>query len=278
MDQPARLVDGPLEDRIEVGGTADPRRDLAQAALDLGALGELAARPIEVGDEPDVGHRRGRVIGERADKRDLGGVERAGARREGAERTEHLVSADERCNHHRTDPDVLHDAIRIRGMGKRVVVDVVVGDHDRSIRNRAAHHASADGEPDPAQPTAGPFVVNPGVEAETQDLRLRVQQVDHRAVGVEQAGGFLDGALQQRLNGRSVPVRPDLVRVDFGQGRGDGCALPGWHVRRIRRIAPIGDCHPASLPTSSVQRRHGRASGRLASTRRVAGDDPCRTP
>ena len=58
--------------------------------------------------------------------------------------------------------------------------------------------------------------MNPGVEAEAQDLRLRVQQVDHRAVGVEQAGSFLDGTLQQGFNGRSMPVGLDLVRVDFG--------------------------------------------------------------
>ena len=42
-EQAGCLVDTKLEDRGQVGGGADPRRDLAQGALDVGPLGELTA-------------------------------------------------------------------------------------------------------------------------------------------------------------------------------------------------------------------------------------------
>ena len=204
VDQPARLVDGPLQDRIEVGGTADPCRDLAQAALDLGSPGELAARPIEVGDEPDVGHGRGRVVGERADERDLGGVERPGPGGERPERAEHLVAADHRGDDHRADPDVLDDLVRVGRVREGGIVRVVIGLDHRAVGHGPAEHPGSDRQLDPPDPAAAPRAPDPRVEREAQDAGVRVEQVDHRAVRVEQAGGLVDGAHEQGVDGRSV--------------------------------------------------------------------------
>jgi len=66
-----RLVHGALEDGRKVRRGADPCRDLAQGALDLGALRQLHPRVVERFDEMGVRHRRGGVIGERAHEGDL---------------------------------------------------------------------------------------------------------------------------------------------------------------------------------------------------------------
>ena len=122
LEQAGRLVDGALEDVGQVRGRRDPGIDLAQRPLDLGALGELDPRLVEVGDEPRVRGRGGGVFGERADERDLRVVEGAGPGRERPERAEHLAAADHRGDDHRADADVVDDAVGVgRVMEGRVV-------------------------------------------------------------------------------------------------------------------------------------------------------------
>ncbi len=204
VDQPGRLVDGSLEDRIEIGGTADPSRDLAQAALDLGAPGQLPSRPIEIFDEPGICHGRGRVLGERADERDLGGVERSGPGGERAECAEHLVAADHRGDDHRADPDVLDDPVRVGRVREGRIVRVVIGLDHRTIGHRPAEHPRSDRQLDPADPAAASRAPDAGVEREAQDIGVGVEQVDHRAVRVEEAGCLVHRAHEQGVDGGSV--------------------------------------------------------------------------
>ena len=219
VDQPARLVDGPLEDRIEVGGTADPCRDLAQAALDLGAPGQLTARPVEVGDEAGIGHGRSRVVGERSNERDLGGVERLGPDRERAERAEHLVAADHRRDDHRADPHVLDDLVRVGRVREGRVVRVVIGLDDRTIGNGSAEHSRSDRQLDPPDPAAAARAADAGIEREAQDAGVGVEQVDHRAVRVQEAGGLVDRAHEHRVDAGSV--RRDRRRLRCAVGISD---------------------------------------------------------
>ena len=153
--QASRLVDRALEHVRQVRGGRDAGVDLAQAAFDLGPVGQHRAGLVEGGDQPRVGDGRGGMVGQRADQGDLGGIERVGATAERAERAVHLVAGTERGHDHGVDPDVGDDLVRAFGVGERRVVGVVLGDDDGALLDRAPEHAGPRLEDHLADPCRG---------------------------------------------------------------------------------------------------------------------------
>ena len=254
--QAGGLVDGPLQDCRQVGRGADPGADLAQRALRLGALGQLRPRRVEGLDEPGVGHRRRRVIGEGPDQRDLGGVEGRRSRAEGPERTEDLVRVDERGGDHGPDPDVLDDPVRVRGMVERRVDEVVVGADHGAPLDGIPEHAGPDRQPDRADPRPAAGAADAGVVREPKVPGLRIEDVDHRPVGLEQARRLGDGG-DQLVVGLAVPA------VGIAPGGGlRPCGGPA--VRRGDRLRRSG----------SRDRLLGRGGARRASARCSCGHGP----
>ena len=266
-----RLVDRELQHARKVGRRGDPGVDLAQRSLNLGSLGELRSRAVEVLDQAGVGHRGGGMIGQRADEGDLRLVERLRAGGERAHRPEHLVAGGERRDDHRADADVLDDAVGLGGMAERGVVLVVVRDHDGPLDQRSPEHAGAGRELQAADPFAAALAPDTGVVREAQVPGGRVDQVDHCAVSVEEPGGLFDGHRQQLV---------DPARATVGVGRGrvglDRTRRSGWGGHRREdttgppragiAVRPRRLRHPAEARVDPRRRRSaGECPGRLVS-------------
>ena len=285
VEQAEGLVDRELDDRLGIAGAGDPGAELAQAPFDDGLPLPGLAGPIELGDQPGVGHRERRVLRERADQRDLGRGEGVGAARERAQRAEHLRPGDERRDHERAQADLVDEAVRPCRVAERRVVVVVLGDDHPALGDGLAEHPGADRQPQLADPVAGFRVGDARGVGEVEDVRVGVEQVEERAVGVEQAGGLLGGVLEQpilvaagpdrerrRLGGGAVRrVGPGAVRR---LGRGAvraGLDLRGWtwggtwwprpdESKRRSRVRACVICPGPGSPDDEVTRRRSWSS------------------
>ena len=173
------------------------------------------------------------MVGQRPDEADLGRAERVRPRREGAERAEHLVARDHRRDDHRADPDVGDDPVGVVRVGEGRVGEVVTGQDHGPLGDRPAEHPDADGQVDRADPCPAAPAADPRVVGEAKVAGRRVDQVDHRAIGVEQAGRLVDGGDQELVDVAGAAVRVDggparlVGRGSAGPPRG-GRAAPGW--------------------------------------------------
>ena len=233
VHQAGRLLDAQLENGRQVGGRTDPGRDLPQRPLDVGPGRDLVAGRVERLDEPGVGHRRRRVVGEGLHQADVGLAEGVVARRERSERSEHLVGGDERRDDHRTDPDVTDHPIGVLGVSEGLVGEIVAGQDDRTHLDSAPEHPHADGQVDRAHPVAAALAPDPGVVREAEMPGGRIDEVDHRPVGLEQAGRLVDGRDEQ-----VVDVAPSAIRVECGAGPGGArCRLGPVRLVILVRVA-----------------------------------------
>ena len=220
------------------------------------------------------------MVGQRPDQADRRWAEGVDLSREGPERPEDLAARDERGHDHRPDPDVADDAVRFGRMGEGVVIEVVAGHHHRPVGDRASEHADPDGQVDGADPGPAAAASDAGVVGEAQMTRRRIDDVDHRAIGIQQARGLVDGGLEQLVDladaavrigsGRlGCPVRAVgrghlLGRGSRGSGRATLARCPGGcrhgpripgHRERWHRRSPMA-------ATSSGRGGHRRATSR----------------
>ena len=100
-DEPAGLLHDQLEDLVRVAQRGDAGRDLAQRALVLGQPGELAARHVEVVDEPRVRDRDGRLGREALDEVGVALAERVRPGRVDLEGAQRPGVGDDRRRQHR---------------------------------------------------------------------------------------------------------------------------------------------------------------------------------
>ena len=197
-EDPGRLVDRALEDLLRVPQADDPAADLPERALRLGSALHVRPRPAQLLDEVGVGHRRGGVIGQGPDEGDLLVAERVGPAGEGAHRAERPAAADERRDEERMDRQVLDEAIGVREVDERGVGRVVAGDHDLAEGDGPTEHPDPEIDPERSHPGPTAIVGDPGVGGEAEDAGRLVEEVGHRAIGSEEAGGLVDGAVEDR--------------------------------------------------------------------------------
>jgi hypothetical protein len=149
------------------------------------------------------------MVRERADERDLRRVERVRVARERAQRSEDLIAGREGRDDHRHDPEVVDRAVGVRRVPEGRVVAVVVRHHDGAFGHRAPEHADARRKIDRADPFARLGALDAGVVGELQVPGRGVDEVDHRAVGIEQLGGLRDRGRQQVVKDALAAVRVD---------------------------------------------------------------------
>ena len=141
-DEPARGLDHRVQDLAGLADDGDAGADLAQRSLRVDATGQLLPRAGQLLDQPLVGDRARRVVGERPQQRDLRLVEVVDPRRVGPERAEHLAIGDERRGRHGAHVRDHGDPVGDVRVGEALVAPVVAR-HD--------HLAGGDGvaeEPD----------------------------------------------------------------------------------------------------------------------------------
>ena len=196
----------------------DPATDLAQRAFRLGAALDIRPRPAELLDQVGVRHRRRGMVGEGSDQGYLGVAEGVPPTRERAHRAVRPGAADERRDDEGVDVDVVDEAVGLREVDEGRVGLVVARHDDAALGDRPSEHPGPDLDLDGTDPVAAAVVGDARVVGEPQDPRRLVQDVGHRAVGLEEPGGFFDGAAEDR--------------VDVGD-RGRGRGVRRWRGRGV---------------------------------------------
>ena len=217
--QPARLVDDALEQVARLADGGDPRADLAQRPFGLGAPLDDGARSGQLVDasrvaDGDRGLRReggqhlpvGVVVGGDLARHDRQGADRAGL-------------AGQRDGDDGADPG-RGDELARRVVADEAVVDEVVVGVDRALLGeRGAGHGLAGLEAAGLRPVRDDGHGRAGRVRPAQRLDGRVPQVDPGAVGLEQAGRFVDDLLEHLVgleDGRHA--RRDLAQGLLGVG------------------------------------------------------------
>ena len=267
-EQAGRLVDGQLEDLLRVAQADDPAADLAQRPLRVGPALDVRPGAAQLLDEVGVGHRRGGVVGERPDERDLLVAERVGPAGERAHRAEHPAAAAERGDEERPDREVVDEAVGAGEVDEGRVGRVVAGHDDLVAGDGLAEHPDADVDLQRADPRAALVVGDPGVGREAEDAGRLVEEVGHRAVGPQEAGGLVDRPVEDRGRVRWGGLR-GLVAGRRSPGRGRLPArcrrlggLPPLRAARAVRAIRCRCCRSASSGRPRARRR-GRARRRV---------------
>ncbi len=107
-------------------------------------------------------------------------------------------------------------------MRERGVGEVVAGEDDPTLGDRLPEQPDADGQVDRADPLAAAPAADPGVVREAEAAGGRVDQVDHRPVRIEEAGGLLHRGNEQLVHLAHAAVRISLARMVVGL-RAPGC-------------------------------------------------------
>ena len=183
----------------------------------------------------------------------------------------------------------------------------------RALGDRPPEHPDADRQVDRAHPRSAAPALDARVVGEAEVTGGRVDEVDHRAVGLEQARGLGDGgdraargsrraavgipagrraspgaawstadAVGEGLAARATGARASCARPAWCRGRHDGEDTPSAHERRHRRSADGGYVirpmrPPSRGRTSGLRRATCHDRGRLpTASRGAAGDDAAR--
>ena len=140
---------------------------------------------------------------------------------------EHVAALEERGRDDRVDVAVAHERIAFLGVVEAVVVQVVAGDLDDPVGDGQPGHAGLRVDVDVGQDDAidaGLVVVPMGPRAVEFG---QADEVEHRAVGPEQAvGGLGDGLQDLALVAHRADPRGDLAQGPLGVG-GAGQVRPG---------------------------------------------------
>ena len=158
------------------------------------------------------------------------------------------------------------DAVGLGGVRERRVVEVVARSGRPRARRRPARTCptptgrSIDADPLPAARAA-----DAGVVGEAEVAGGRVEEVDHRAVGVEEAGGLVDGRDQQLVDLADAAVR--IAPAGCRRARSRGGGFVPWRSRsgrRVRRGARRARAAIGSGVATPARIRRVRASGGIA--------------
>ena len=223
------LLDDVAEDLGRVAQHGDPGGDLAQRLLRLGAAAERLARFAELGDQPCRGDRDRGLVGDGDEELRVRLAPRVLAPGDDGEGPERTPFADQRCGHHRMPTGAAHERVPDLAMRERAVGEVVA---------RPDRPGAEDGLPgDPLvdrlvrvvrrDDVAGPLVARDVGAGEL--VRRRVDEVDARAVGVEQADRLVDRALEHgRQVGRRADPRGDLAQRALDVGARAASSAREW--------------------------------------------------
>jgi hypothetical protein len=187
-----------------------------------------------------------------------------------------MATPSERRHDHRADADVGHDAVGPLGVAEGRVRAVVIGGDDPALDDGPSEHPGARGELEAADPRAATRALDAGIVRESQVPGRGVDQVDHRAVGIEQTGGFLDGLGEQLVDAAHAPFGVDRdVWMRSGRGglrREDTTRPPRAGIA----VRPSRLRHPADSSVDGRRRvgggeRPGRSVSHVESARRLTG-------
>ena len=203
--------------------------DLAERPLRVDPLGELGLGGLEPLDQPLIGDGRGSVIGQGAEQGQAGLVEVVDPARVRAKGAEHLTVGDQRGGRHRSHVRGEHDAVRDLGVREALVAAVIGRDDQLALLCGVTEDADPDRERQVPNQLLRLRVADAGVHREPHEAV--VDEVDHRAVGVEQASHLLDGMREHRQRGRGS----GLGRRGHGRRFGIGaCGRARHRPVRIR--------------------------------------------
>ena len=168
-------------------------------------------------------------------------------------------------------------------MAERRVVLVVVRDDDGALDQGAPEHPGPGRQLQAADPLAAALAADPGVMREPQVPGRGVDEVDHRAVGIEQPGGLLDGDRQQLVDPARTPpsgsglggVGSSLARVGrrsgWGGHRREDTTGPPRAGIAVRPMAATSSGRCAASTASPAARRASVEVGSVSLVRRAAG-------
>ena len=220
---------------------AHPTGDLAQCPLGVGGPGEVAARPVELLDEPGVGDGDGGLAGQRADEAGVGLGERGDLLRVDLDDPERTAVAGDRRGDHRVEARAVVELGRF-GRRRELGRQVVVGEDDPALGDRDAGRAHPDRDPQGRPLLVAEALRQPVVDRPVQVAVGRVEQVEDHPVGPDEAPGLRDdvaqdlarlaqdgdpgGDLAERLLGLRPPAegvaRPVELLDQAGRPDGDG--------------------------------------------------------
>ena len=217
-DQPARLVDDALEDARRVVDCRDAHRDLAKGPLRVGPPRDARLRGFEGGDESGVRQGDGGLCDEGEEERLVAFAEGLWPRRPDGHGPERAVLADERRRDDGADPLGARVLVRPLRVREPLVTHVVAGPE----RGAGPEGDPGDADVRRAVLLAWPLVVGQLATRHVDTLEqagLGVDEVEFRAVGVEQADSLVDGPPDDLVG---LPERadpgPDLAEGPFGVG------------------------------------------------------------
>ena len=176
------------------------------------------------------------MVGQRLHEREVVLAERRDARRVGAHRAEHAIAGDHRGDDEGPDREVVHDAIGALEVDEGGIRRVVLGDQDPPLGDGSTEEADSRRQlqaPDGAPPAG---IGDPGVVGELQLSGRGVEEVGHRAVGMEEPSRLLEGVVEDR-----VVLRGDQL----GGGERAGC---GDLRRGDRLLRPRGPLRRRAIP------------------------------
>ena len=195
---------------------------------------------------------------------------------------------DQRGDDHRADADVDDDAVGLGRVREGGVIHVVAGHHHGPLRDRPPEHPDADREVDAADPVPAAPAADARVVGEAQVTGRRVDEVDHRAVGIEQPGGLVDGGLEQLVDLAAAAVRVGAGRAWARRrlgavGRRPVRSRRGAAARRVRGLwwewSRAEDTRPPRSDGIAVRRwrlRHPAEAATVARRRRRRDQRPRR--
>ena len=217
-EQALGLLDDLLEDLARVAQRGDPRGDIAERSLALGAELDLGARTRQLGDQAGIGHRDRGLVGKAAEHGRVDLVELGGLGAEDLDRAERAVLADDRRRDQRVDAAGLGQPVGFRRVDERIGRQVIV-DHDHPpLRDGLARHALAELAVRVLQPA--PLGLRQArVVRPVQRPIGGVVQLEQCSVGAQQAGRLPDHVLEEvaGLADRGDP-RGDLAQCLLVRG------------------------------------------------------------
>ena len=205
-NQPLRSVHDLLQQLVRIANGGDLGGQLLQRALRLDPQRQLR-RLLPVGDGG------GGMVAKGPQQADLCLAERCRPVGIGAHGADHPLPRHQGRDRHRAHARRPHDLIGHLQVLEALVDRVVVGDGQLAPADGRAEHPDPDGQAQVTDQAPGATVGDARVVGKAQHLAGLVDQVDHRAVCLQQAGHLRDGALQQLGFGRHAAE-------DTGSNRG----------------------------------------------------------
>ena len=218
-DQAPGLGHDILEDLRRLAQDRDPGSDLAQRLLRLRPPGERLARLVELVDQAGRADGDRGLVGDGLEQRAVLLAPLIDATAEDGQCPDRDALDAQRRGHDRMEPGPIDVLVRPRGVREARVADVVAGPERPAGDDRLAGDALVERLVGVVGPILFAGLDRPGRVCPAQQTEVRVDQVDPRAVGAEQAGRLVDAELEDcRQVGRGTDPGGDLAQraLDVG--------------------------------------------------------------